>query len=362
MTDELLESARRGDEGAYRRLVELHRAELHAHCYRMLGSLHDAEDALQDALLRAWRGLPRFEGRSSARSWLYKIATNACLDVIARRPKRVLPMDYGPATDPSTGPGEPVVETVWVEPYPDEQIGLQDGLAGPEARYEQRESVELAFVAALQHLPGLQRAVLILREVLGFSAREVSESLETTVPSVNSALQRARQTVEERLPEQSQQATLRALGDERMREVVDAYMAAWERNDVDAVVELLAEDATIAMPPLASWYGPRDAMAGFLAGWPLSGAWDWRVLHAHANGQPALGYYTWDEDANGYLPFALNVLSFRGDRIKDVVAFVVRTTDVPDPRAFERWVEQPADAPRVVAVFERFGLPHFLPA
>ncbi len=360
MTKELLESARRGDEGAYRRLVELHRAELHAHCYRMLGSLHDAEDALQDALLRAWRGLPRFEGRSSARSWLYKIATNACLDVIARRPKRVLPMDYGPATDPKIGPGEPVVESVWVEPYPDEKI--EDGFAGPEARYEQRESVELAFIAALQHLPALQRAVLILRQVLGFSAREVSESLDTTVPSVNSALQRARATVEERLPDQSQQATLRALGDDRIREVVDAYMAAWERNDVAAVVELLAEDATIAMPPLASWYGPRDAMAGFLASWPLSGLWDWRALHAHANGQPALGYYAWDEDANAYLPFALNVLSFSGDRIKDVVAFVVRTTDVPEPDGFHRWVEKAAEAPRVVAVFERFGLPDRLSA
>ena len=136
----------------------------------MLGSLHDAEDALQDALLRAWRGLPRFEGRAGIRSWLYKIATNVCLDVIARRPKRVLPIDYGPATDPHDGPGEPLVESVWVEPYPDEKIGVEDGLAAPEARYEQRESVELAFTAALQHLPPRQRAALILRDVLGFSA------------------------------------------------------------------------------------------------------------------------------------------------------------------------------------------------
>src|SRR5918996_6234051 len=177
---QLLEAARGGDEDAFGRLVELYRAELHAHCYRMLGSVHDAEDALQDALLRAWRGLPRFEGRSSARSWLYRIATNACLDVIARRPKRVLPIDYGAATDPERGPGEPITESVWLEPYPDERLGLEDGYAAPEATYEQRESVELAFVAALQHLPPRQRAVLILREVLGFSAREVAESLETT--------------------------------------------------------------------------------------------------------------------------------------------------------------------------------------
>src|SRR3954452_3814984 len=162
----LLESARQGDEDAFGRLVGPYRAELHAHSYRMLGSVPDAEDALQEALLSAWRGLPRFEGRSSLRTWLYKIATNACLKAIERRPKRVLPIDYAPAADPHDGPGEPVVESVWMEPYADEKFGLQDGLAGPEARYEQRESVELAFVAALQHLPANQRAVLILRDVL----------------------------------------------------------------------------------------------------------------------------------------------------------------------------------------------------
>src|SRR4051812_10537826 len=142
---ELLEAAGGGDEDAFRRLVEPHRGELHAHCYRMLGSVHDAEDALQDALLRAWRGLSRFQGRSSLRSWLYKIATNTCLDVIERRPKRVLPIDYGPAADPHDGPGEPLVESVWVEPYPDKKLGVEDGYAAPEAHYEQRESVELAF-------------------------------------------------------------------------------------------------------------------------------------------------------------------------------------------------------------------------
>src|SRR5437660_2066562 len=198
---ELLEAARGGDEDAYGRLVEPHRAELHAHCYRMLGSAHDAEDALQDAMLRAWRGLARFEGRSSLRSWLYTIATNTCLDQIARRPKRVLPIDYGPATDPHVAPGEPVIESVWVEPYPDETLGLDDGFASPEAHYEQREGVELAFIAALQHLPANQRAVLILREVLGFSAKEAADMLDTSVASVNSALQRARKAVDERTPE-----------------------------------------------------------------------------------------------------------------------------------------------------------------
>src|SRR3984893_4456895 len=233
---QLLDAARGGGEHAFAQLVEPHHGELHAHCYRMLGSVHDAEDALQEALLRAWRGLARFEGRSSLRSWRYTLATTACLNAIERRPKRVLPIDYGPATDPHVPPGEPIVESVWLEPYPDEKLGIEDGVASPASRDEQRESVELAFIAALQHLPGTQRAVLILREVLGFSAKEVAESLETTVASVNSALQRARKAGDERLPEQSQQAPLRALGDERLRDVVDSYMDAMQRGDVDAVV------------------------------------------------------------------------------------------------------------------------------
>src|SRR5213080_3804287 len=166
----VIDAARRGDEGAFRDLVEPHRSELHAHCYRMLGSLHDAEDALQETLLRAWRGLARFEGRSSLRSWLYTIATNASLRAIERRPKRILPIDYGPASvDPHGAPDEPLVESVWIEPYPDDALAVADELAAPDARYELRESVELAFVAALQHLPARQRAVLILRDVLGFS-------------------------------------------------------------------------------------------------------------------------------------------------------------------------------------------------
>src|SRR4051794_6875764 len=169
-TDErdLLASARRGDEAAYREIVERYRGELHAHCYRMLGSVHDAEDALQDALLRAWRGLPRFEARSSLRSWLYRIATNACLSAIERRPARLLPRAYGPASDAREPHDEPIAESLWVEPYADAQLELTDGPAAPAARYEQREAVELAFVAALQLLPPGQRAALIMREVLGF--------------------------------------------------------------------------------------------------------------------------------------------------------------------------------------------------
>ena len=274
----LLDTARAGDEAAFARLIEPYRGQLHAHCYRMLGSVHDAEDALQEVSLRAWRGLARFEGRSSLKSWLYTIATNTCLNQIERRPKRVLPVDYTGAADPHGGPGAPVVESVWIEPYPDELIGVEDELAGPEARYEQRESVELAFVAALQLLPPNQRAALIMREVLGFSAQETADALETSVASVNSALQRARKTVEERAPEQSQQATLRELGDERVREIVERYLDAWERNDVDTVMEILAEDASFTMPPLASWFGGEESIRIFLSGWPLSGTWRWRPI------------------------------------------------------------------------------------
>jgi RNA polymerase sigma-70 factor, ECF subfamily len=331
---ELLEAAQHGDEGAYRRLVEVHRSELHAHCYRMLGSVHDAEDALQDALLRAWRGLPRFEARSSLRSWLYRIATNASLDLIARRPKRVLPVDYGPAADPHDAldpPVEPLVETVWMEPYPDETLGLEDGFAAPEARYEQREGVELAFVAALQHLPPNQRAALILREVLGFSAREVAESLDTTTASVNSALQRARVQVEERVPEQSQQATLRALGDERLGEIVERYSEALEQGDVDALLGMLTDDATWSMPPLPNWYRGHEAITGFLHKGPFTVRW--RHVPTRANGQLAVGCYTWDEETKSYRAFVIDVLTLRGAQIAEVTAFIDRS------------------------IFARFGLP-----
>jgi RNA polymerase sigma-70 factor (ECF subfamily) len=354
---DLLAAAQRGDERAFGRLVEPHRGELHAHCYRMLGSLHDAEDALQDSLLRAWRGIGRFEGRSSLRSWLYTIATNTCLNAIARRPKRVLPVDYGPAADPHQAPGEPIVESVWLEPYPDEMLGIEDGLAAPEARYEMRESVELAFIAALQHLPPNQRAVLVLREVLGFSAKEVADSLETSVASVNSALQRARVAVEERVPEQSQQETLRTLGDDATRELVDRYVDAWERNDVEAFASMLAEDATFAMPPLASWYQSRDGIAQWAAEWPMSGAWRWRTVLTRANGQLAIAFYTWDENEQGYMPFALNVLTLRGTLVSDVTAFVARSTEETRNEVYARWPDQPIDPRRLAGTFERFGVP-----
>ena len=356
----LLDAARAGDEDAYAQLVEPYRGELHAHCYRMLASVHDAEDALQEASLRAWRGLARFEGRSSLRSWLYTIATNTCLNLIAKRPKRVLPLDYGPATDPHDGLGMPLAETVWIEPYHDETMGVEDGFAAPDARYEQRESVELAFVAALQHLAPNQRAVLILREVLGFSAAESAETLETSVASVNSALQRARKTVDDKLPERSQQATLRSLGDEKLQAIVDAYMDALARGDVPRVVSMLAEDAAWSMPPLPTWFTGLEGIEGFLRFGPLSGEWRWRHLPARVNGQLTSAAYQWSDEEQAYLPFALDVLTLEGDRIKEVTAFITRMADSDEREHYERWPDQPLDRARFT--FERFGLPGSLAA
>ena len=313
---QLLDAVRRGDGDAFRRLVEPYRADLHAHCYRMLGSLHDADDALQDTLLRAWRALPRFGGRGLLRPWLYRIATNVCLDALARRTKRSLPIDHGRPAEPGEDPGAPLAESVWIEPYPDLEIGLKAGYATPEARYERREAVELAFIAALQHLPARQRAVLILRDVLAFSAREVAEQLDTTVASIHSALQRARRSVDERVPQQSQQATLRSLGDASVRSIVERYMDAWERGDVAALAALLAEDATFAMPPYATWWRGREVIAAF-ASEPVH-----RYLPTRANGQPADAAYRWDPHRGRYMAEALEVLALEGMRVKEMTAFM----------------------------------------
>lgn len=353
----LIARARSGDEHAYRELVEPYRGELHAHCYRMLGSVHDADDALQDALIRAWRGLPRFQGRSSLRTWLYTIATNACLNFVTRRATRRLPIEHAPPVEMERGLGLPPAEAAWIDPYPGDATGLADGRAAPEARYELRESVELAFVAALQHLPPTQRAVLILRDVLGFSARESADALDTTVPSVNSALQRARQTVERRLPERSQQATLRTLGDRRLRELVERYMRAMQHGDIDTVVGMLAEEAAWSMPPLPAWFHGRAAIAAFLAGGPLSGSWLWRHRATRAGGQPAVGAYTWDDRRGAYVAFALDVLTLDGDRVREITSFITRAATGTTPDYYARFPDQPVDPARLDAVFTRRGLP-----
>jgi RNA polymerase sigma-70 factor (ECF subfamily) len=328
---ELLDAVRGGDEDAFRNLIESYRSELHAHCYRMLGSLHDAEDALQETLLRAWRALPRFRGRGRFRPWLYRIATNVCLDALAQRPKRLLPIEQGSPAGPADDPGAPPTESIWLEPYPDREVGLEDGYATPEARYEQREAVELAFIAAIQHLPATQRAVLILRDVLGFSAREVAETLETTTASVNSALQRARKTVEKRIPARSQQVTLRSLGTKQVREIVANYIDAWERGDVDALVAMLAEDATFSMPPYPAWWRGREVIAAFAAE-PVH-----RYVPTQANGQAANGAYRWKPEKGCYVAEALELLTLEGTRVKAMTAFMT-----PE-------------------IFPRFGLPGKLP-
>jgi RNA polymerase sigma-70 factor, ECF subfamily len=249
-----VEAADHDDAEAYRGLVERHGAEIHAHCYRMLGSLHDAEDAFQETLLRAWRGLPGLSRRSSLRNWLYRIATNVCLDALANRQKRALPIDPAASDD---DPGEPLDDSGWIQPHPDGELQ-----APPEARYERREGVELALIAALQNLPPRQRAVLILREVLGFSAREVAETMDTTVVSVNSCLQRARAAIEKRPPDRSQQATVRSLDSARVRRLVEGFTDAFERGDVDGIVAMLSQDATFARPPYARLYRGRRVIAG----------------------------------------------------------------------------------------------------
>lgn len=306
----LLDAVRRGDQDAFRGLIEPYRSELHAHCYRMLASPFDAEDALQETLLRAWRALPRFRGNERLRAWLYRIATNVCLSALERRDRRGLPVDLGRPAEPDQEPGAPLPETVWVQPYADDVIGLQDGYASPEARYEQREAIELAFVAALQHLRPSQRAVLLLRDVLGFTAAETAGTLDTTVASVNSALQRARRTVDERVPARSQQATLRSLGDDRVRAIVEGYVDAWERGDVAALVTMLAEDATFSMPPYRTWWRGGDVIAAFAAE-PLH-----RYIPLRANGQAANAAYRWNVRSGSFEAEALEVLTLevRGSR------------------------------------------------
>ena len=333
----LIDAARAGDQEAFGRIVDRERGALEAHCYRMLGSAHDAEDAVQETFVKAWRALSDYRGQSALGTWLHRIATNVCIDAIRRRPKRVLPIDYG--TVPQEGPGEqpqPVREPVWVEPFPDQDLAAGEGPATPAARYEQREAVELAFVAALQHLSAKQRAVLILRDVLGFSANEVAAILETTVPSVTSALQRARQTLERRLPEQSQQAVLRSLGDERLRDLVSRFASALEAGDVGAILALLAEDATFSMPPYPGWCRGREEIAG---SWlmPESMPSELRFVPTSASGQLALGVYRLDHEAGRYLPVCLDVLAVRDGKITDVIAF------------------------RSLDDYSRFGLPESLP-
>ena len=296
------------EEAAFERIVAGHRRELYGHCYRMLGSVQDAEDALQEALLAAWRGIAGFQGRSSLRTWLYRVTTNVCLRMAARRPRRLLSPEYGPARRDTADLGEPVEGPVWIEPWVDEDP------------YLSRETVELAFVAALQHLPGTQRAVLIIRDVLEFSAAETAEMLDTTTASVNSALQRARKTVAERTPATTQQVELAALGEGGRRELVDAFVAAWERADVPALVALLADDARFTMPPLPAWFDGREDVGRFLA--ERMFAFAWRLVPLAANGQIAFACYAREPGADVFRLGAINVLAVRRGRVAEISGFL----------------------------------------
>ncbi|WP_238448059.1 sigma-70 family RNA polymerase sigma factor [Micromonospora sp. 4G55] len=315
-----LDRAREGDPAAFADLVAPLRRELHAHCYRMLGSAHDADDALQEALLRAWRGLPRFEGRSSLRSWLYTVATRTCLDAVAGRARRALPVDLGPASERAVLDTAPAGHVAWLGPYPD--AGLAAGPAAPDVRYEQREAVELAFVAALQHLPGNQRAALLLFEVLGFSAAEIATMMRTSVTSVNSALARARRLVADRVPPVSQQRTLRHVDDTRLREIVTGYATALENGDTEALVALLTEDVTWSMPPLPQWYRGLVAVTDFARELPMTRCGSWRHRTVGANGQPAVASYLRTQDAGPYPAWSINVLTLRDGRIAEITSFL----------------------------------------
>jgi len=326
-------------------LATAHCAELRAHCYRMLGSVQDAEDAVQEALVRAWKAIDRFEGRGAVRSWLYSIATNTALDIARARSRREFPVDMGAPAGQGAALDPPRPDLPWLEPYPDQWLTAA-AEPSPEARYEQRESIELAFIVAMQHLPPLQRAVLLLREVAGFSAAETASQLGTSVAAVTSALQRARATVSGRLPQPSQQSALRMLGDQRTRDIVRRYADAMEHGDIPALTAMITDDVTWSMPPIPTWFSGRGQVVDFLARYPLTDRWKHRP--ARASGQLAVGCYVYDKDNSGFVPGALDVLTVRGDKIAAVTGFL--TADIIGPQEAAGWV-------RGARLFGRFGLP-----
>ena len=338
----VVDAARAGDESAFAALAERYRAELRVHCYRMLGSLDESEDLVQETLLRAWRHRTGFQGRSTFRAWLYRIATNACLDVLGGRSRRVLPQQVTGPSDPSVSL-PPREDVAWLQPFPDrlwEPVAPAD--AEPDAQVVAKETIELAFLAAIQHLPPRQRAVLILRDVLGWPARQTAELLEASVASANSALQRARATMREHLPRHRIDWAPAAEPTERERDVLRRYLDAVERADLATVAELLAEDVRATMPPFPMWYLGREAVVGSLAA-----SWDpgapgyvgrFRMVPTRANRQPAAAAYVRGPGDAEHRAFAIGVLRIEGGRIVELTAF-------HDP-----------------GLFAAFGLPPALPA
>lgn len=304
--------------------TEHYRGELTGYCYRMLGSAFEADDAVQDTLVRAWRGMDGFDGRASLRSWLYRIATNVCLDQLSGRNRRALPMDFGPASAPvQASLGEPLPEYSWVGPIPDDRVLPAGG--DPADLAVARESIRLAFVAALQHLPPRQRAVLILRDVLRWRANEVAELLDATVASVNSALQRARATLAEMDLVDSEPSP--PLNDTH-RELLERYVDTFERYDIDAFVALLQEDAIQSMPPYAIWLRGRQDIGQWMVG-PGIGCRDGRVLAVAVNGRPGFATYRRCESGPGHEPFSIHVLEFRDDLVSEITVFLDTETLFP---------------------------------
>jgi RNA polymerase sigma-70 factor, ECF subfamily len=318
----LLDPAWPVDRDAFQALAEPYRRQLQIHCYRMLGSFFEAEDLVQDTFLRAWRARERFEGRTSFRNWLYRIATNACLNALAARPsaRRVLPDGYGPPAK-SVPEGGPSTEIAWLEPYPDAALdAVADAAPGPDARYEIREAVQLAFVAAIQQLPPRQRAILILRDVLGWSAAETAQLLDASVASVNSALQRARATLETRFP--AGRPSRSVATDARQRELLERYVQAWEASDIDGFVALLREDAVLRMPPWREWYRGHDAIRRFFTwAWGPPSADGVRLVPTVANGQPAFVHYIRGGQTSELVAHGLVVLTLEADTIAVVTIF-----------------------------------------
>jgi RNA polymerase sigma-70 factor (TIGR02960 family) len=321
VTDTTLARARAGDGQAFRELTSPYLSELRVHCYRILGSVADAEDMLQETLLAAWQGLDGYEGRASVRAWLYRIATNRCLNSL--RDSRRRPPSRPPA--PPFEPAEPtrVGEPLWLEPYPDLLLdGIPDAAAGPDVRYEAKETIALAFVTAVQQLPPRQRAVLVLRDVLGFRSAEVAEMLDTSEASVNSALQRARATMVAR-PHGQDRERAPLPRSARERDLADRFAAAYAGDDIDGVVALLTDDAWFTMPPATLEYQGRAAIAGFLrSSFRYRGSRRRRLIPTRANGQPAYGIYLEDPHAPIYHRHSLAVLTLAGGRISAITVFV----------------------------------------
>ena len=340
-----LAAARRGDKREFSELAEPYRQELQVHCYRILGSTHDAEDMVQETMLRAWKRLKTYEGRASFRAWLYKIATNVCLDTLdkrRRRAKRLLPNNLFSPADPSKPVAPPLTEILWLEPLPDEWLA-DSSAVNPEARYSRRESISLAFLTALQLLPPRQRAVLILKDVMDWSANEIADLLEATPSSVNSALHRARVTLAKNYQGRKSQFSSPDETDEQTRQTLEKYIHAWQTADVNGLVALLRKDAILSMPPSPSWYAGRENI-GLFAGntvfanegmFPGIAVGRWKLLPVQANGGPAAAVYQLMENGEHH-PFGVHVLTFEKGQISKASCFI-------DP-----------------SLADRFGLPNVL--